>query len=184
AVMSLRFWLALVGALAVTLLISSGVGLAAATMMRKPPPERYATGFFEISLAPGWHCERDGTEIVCTVSKPPYPAIMIIAVKQRNGADNLGAYAAHLRQPQERQNRDGTRSVSKVAYVRSRVIAGHQWIDGLHDSSEVANYWTNYLATNTSFVGVLVTFSAHHRYYEQYKPQFDEMIGSLYIYQK
>jgi hypothetical protein len=38
--------------------------------------------------------------------------------------------------------------------------------------------------TTTSHVVVAATFSVHHRYYQTYKPQFDDMISSLYIYQR
>jgi hypothetical protein len=105
-------------------------------------------------------------------------------MKFRNEHDNLTDYAAHLRQPQPTKSADGKPALSKVEYVKTRMIQGHPWVDGLHFGSERPNYWTHYLATSTSHLGVLVTFSVHRAHYEEYNHQFDEMIDSLNIYQR
>jgi hypothetical protein len=76
------------------------------------PPMRnvFRTAAFDFDLTPGWWCEQDGSEYVCSPpGKPPYAAIAILAMKERNNQDNLKAYEDHLKQPQPIENGAGGR---------------------------------------------------------------------------
>src|SRR4051812_49096404 len=92
-----RFLTAFLTCFVATVAILGGAGYLVTRVAVPPPRELFRTGAFEFELAPGWWCELDGTEYVCTPpSKPPHPAIAIIAMKERNGQDNLAAYEKHL----------------------------------------------------------------------------------------
>jgi hypothetical protein len=150
-----------------------------------PPREVFHAGSFEFDLAPGWWCELDGSEYVCNPpGKPPFSAIAIIAIKERKTDDNLQAYEEHLRQPQRVDNGAGKSTMSVVSYVR-RVKLGHtEWVEALHVGSEVPNYNTYYLATNTSHLAILVTMSVYKDHEDVYLRQLTEMISTFNLYER
>ena len=63
-------------------------------------------------------------------------------------------------------------------------IAGSEWIEGVHESSEVRNYTTIYLATATSQVGVLATFSFYRSHEQAVRQDMDSMISTLKLHQQ
>ncbi|MEZ4871554.1 MAG: hypothetical protein R2827_04760 [Bdellovibrionales bacterium] len=54
---------------------------------------------------------------------------------------------------------------SKIRYVKKYSLNGKEWVDSLHESSEVEGYYTRYVATVSGGLGILVTFSAHKKHY-------------------
>jgi hypothetical protein len=173
------------GAFMATVAILAGAGYAISEIAVRQPRDPFRTGSFEFDLAPGWWCGREGAEYVCDPpGKPPFPAIAVIAIKERNRDDNLKAYEDHLRQPQPLANKTGNATLSTVSYVK-RVKLGHaDWIEALHLGSEVPNYNTYYLATVTSHLGILVTMSVHRDQQRKYVDQLNDMMNSLNLYQK
>jgi hypothetical protein len=168
-----------------TVAILAGAGYAITEIMVRQPRDPFRTGSFEFDLAPGWWCEREGTEYVCNPpGKSPYSAIAIIAIKERGAEDNLKTYENHLRESRQLTDKAGSSRVSIVSYVK-RVRLGHaEWVEALHLGSEVPNYNTYYLATTTSHLGILVTMSVHHDQQNTYVRQLTEMMSSLNLYQK
>jgi hypothetical protein len=157
-----------------------GIGLVAARFIAPSEPlPRFIADTFEFTLAPAWECDLEETEYVCSKGKPPHEAIAIIAMKRRGPNDNLEAYKDHLSKPQDQ---DGTPSTIRT--VTRRTLAGYEWIEAVHVSSEVRNYITIYLATVTSQVGVLATFSVHRDHEETGRREMDMMMSSLKIHQQ
>jgi hypothetical protein len=60
-------------------------------------------------------------------------------------------------------------------------IANQPWVDGLQLGSEIPNYYTRYMATLKDRIGILVTFSAHKKYYSKYADDFFKAILSLKV---
>jgi hypothetical protein len=175
------FFAALGKAFVLTLAALGAAGwLAAQFLAPAAPLPRFITDTFEFNLAPGWGCDLDETEYVCWKGKPPHEAIAIIALKRRGPQDNLAAYEDHLRTP--RTDQDGT--VATIRSVEHRTLAGYEWIEAIHESSEVRNYITIYLATVTSQVGALATFSFHRNYEQAVRKEMEIMMGSLKIHQQ
>ena len=179
--MTAPFLKAFAVAFALTTAGLSAVGLAAAWLLAPSPPQpRFITDTFEFTLAPGWSCDLDETEYVCWKGNPPHVATVIIALKRRGPEDNLVAYEDHLRQP----NLNGIGPKPTLRSVQRRKLGGYEWVEGIHDSSEVPNYVTVYLATVTSQVGMLATFSFHHDYQQVVQRDTDQMMSSLKIHQQ
>jgi hypothetical protein len=181
-----RFLTALLIAFVGTVTILGGAGYLVTRVAVSPPRELFRAAAFEFELAPGWWCELDGTEYVCTPpGKPPHAAIAIIAMKERNDQDNLAAYEKHLRQPQrsvDRSNEAVPRS--DIRFVQRRIIGAHEWVEALHSGSEIANYDTYYLAATTSYLGILVTMSVHKDHANRFIAQLNDMIKTLTLYQR
>jgi hypothetical protein len=166
-----------------TTIAVGGFGLAGAWLLRKPSPERFQSSFFEFDLPVGWVCKREGTEHVCSHGAPPFASILILTMKYRGENDTAAAYRQHLSNPKARNAKSGHQLNSTVIEVRQQHLAGHSWIVARHLNSEIENYYTDYYASLTSHIAVLVTFSAHKERHRDFQSDFDTMINSLKIYQ-
>ena len=78
-----RFLIALLTAFSATVVVLGGAGYAVSRVAVSPMPDVFRTAAFELELAPGWWCELDGSEYVCSPpGKPPHAAIAVIAMKE------------------------------------------------------------------------------------------------------
>jgi hypothetical protein len=168
-------------AFALTAAVLGVIGLLAAWLFAPAAPQpRLITDTFEFTLAPGWTCDLEEGDHVCTKGKPPHEAIAIITLKRRGPDDNLAAYEEHLRAP--KPGNAGT--LSTVESVGHVALAGHDWVEAVHLGSEVPNYITIYRATVTSQVGVLATFSFHRDYEKAVRQDMNAMMRTLVIHQR
>jgi hypothetical protein len=183
---TIRFLIASLTAFLVTVVVLGGGGYLVSELTVPPMRDVFRTAAFEFDLAPGWWCELDGSEYVCSPpGKPPYAAIAILAMKERSDQDNLSAYEDHLKQPQPIDNgAGGEKKFSEVREVKRSVIGAHQWVEAVHSGSEIPNYDTYYFATITSGLGILVTLSVNRNFSGQYVDRFKEMIKTLHVYQR
>lgn len=182
--MGYRFLAAMIASFAMTLSLLGAAGYAFSALWTSKPRDPLRTEFFELDLAPGWRCEKEGTEWVCRPDEqPPYGAIMIMAVKFRGPQDNLAAYEAHLRQPQTNSVAPETKP-STISYVRRNTLGERDWVEAKHIGSEVPNFNTFYLATVTAQLGILVTMSVHNSKETQYLKPVLEMMGTVHTYQR
>lgn len=162
-----------------------GIGYAVSRVWVPTPREVFRAAAFEFDLAPGWWCDHFEGEAVC---RPPgdvwRQAAIIVTDKLRDIADTLEEYEEHLRQPKTITDRQGEQLVSHIRHVRRVRIGGREWVNGVHYQSEVPYYVTHYLATNTSHVGVVVTFSVRQEREQQFKGALDRLLETLRTYQR
>jgi hypothetical protein len=160
------------------------VGLVVAWIVVPEPPTYHRTTYFEFALPSNWYCNQEGSETVCWAREKEKVATIIFAAKLRNKNDTLQVYYDHLVKPKTFITPDDGQSVtSSVQAVKRRNIANSDWVDALHYQSEVPNYYTRYLATNTSELGIVVTFSYHQDAPVSVAKAFEVSIGELNIYQ-
>lgn len=163
-------------------LTALGIGLA--WLMVPEPPEYLRNSYLEMPKPQGWSCSIEVTEWVCRHGgELSRKGIIIMTAKVRNESDTRALYTQHLLQPRIVATSDGDQLESEVIYVRDVLLGNYLWVDGLHYQSEIPNYFTRYMATITSEIGVLVTFSAHKTVYEELKQEFEESISSMAVHQ-
>lgn len=143
----------------------------------------FRNAYVSFELPEKWDCKIEGTEWVCssTFKKNSREAIIILTAKEAGPSDNLSAYTSHLKRSKLLPNKKGSPTRSKVLDVKSRRIANQNWVDGMHKGSEIASYYTRYLATVKDRVAILVTFSAHLEHYTKYSSDFFRAIQSLRV---
>lgn len=147
----------------------------------------FSNQFIEFQLPEKWECQLDGTEWVCQSvdEQKKRDAIIVLAAKIRKpGMDDLPIYKAHLEAKQEHTTPNGEKVTSEPRFVKEVDIAGQKWIDALHLQSELPDFFTRYLATVVSDLGVLVTFSVRKDKYDEYAPDIDAMVKSLRAFRK
>ncbi len=145
--------------------------------------ELFSNSYVSFQLPPRWKCDQEGTEWICrsTNKEEARQAIIVLTAKEVGANDSIPAYLAYLKQPKSTPGAGQKPTMSIVKDVRTRKIQNQDWIDGLHLGSEIANYYTRYLATVKTNIAVLVTFSAHQKFYTRYSNDFFAAINSLVV---
>jgi LPXTG-motif cell wall-anchored protein len=142
----------------------------------------FTNAYVSFELTDKWDCKPEQTEWICRTKDPGLAeAIIVLTAKEVGPQDNLQAYEAHLKTPRQIVTRSGQNIKSTVYTIQQRTIANHPWVDGMHFSSEVSNYYTRYVGTIKERIAVLVTFSAHRAHYTKYSADFFKAVDSLRV---
>lgn len=145
--------------------------------------KRFRNAYVSFDLPPNWDCKLEGAEWVCenNYSKKQKEAIIILTAKEVGPSDTLAAYTTQLQTPRILPGKGGVPIKSKVIHVQQRTIANQLWIDGMQEGSEIAAYFTRYMATIKDRIAILVTFSAHKEHFSKYANDFRQAIESLRV---
>ncbi|MBT4760829.1 MAG: hypothetical protein HOO06_03945 [Bdellovibrionaceae bacterium] len=145
--------------------------------------KKFRNSYISFDLPSNWDCKLEGTESVCfsKFNKKSKEAIIILTAKEAGPNDHLNYFYTYLKKPRTIPNRKNVPIMSKVVHVKQRQIQNHNWIDALHMSSEVESYYTRYLSTIKGRLAILVTFSAHKKFYTRYSMDFLNAIKSLKV---
>lgn len=144
----------------------------------------FRNSYLSFELPDNWKCNLENTEWICRAEadKASKEAIIVLTAKEVGPTDSFDAYISHLNTPQITSYKGAAGKVSKVVYPPKKVNINDQaWVDGLHMSSEVPNYFTRYLATIKDRIAVLFTCSAHKDYYTKYSQAFFKAVQSLRV---
>ena len=143
----------------------------------------FRNAYVSFELPDKWDCTTEGTEWVCTSTYKGQvkEAMIIFTAKETGPSDSMSKYEEHLKQSRLLPNRNGEPTQSKIIHIKRRFIFEQEWVDGMHLGSEVANYYTRYLAGIKENVAVLVTFSAHLQHYTKYSSDFFRAVQSLRV---
>ena len=144
----------------------------------------FRNAYVSFDLADRWDCTLEQTEWVCRTNPGPTDsreAVIILTAKEVGPSDSLNAYQQHLKTARSIFSRSNQPIQSRILKVEQRNINQHPWVDGMHEASEIPNYYTRYLATTKDKIAVLVTFSAHKNHYSKYSSDFYKAIESLRV---
>lgn len=148
--------------------------------------KKFANGYTEFELPPGWDCGIEGSEWVCQSSNKDRKkeAIIILAAKKRGPQDKLENYQAYLRKTKGYQLPGSKMQKSEPKYTKVKTINQQAWVDALHLASEVPGFYTRYLATVKADIGVAITFSVTKNLYTAYQGLFDNVIASMRVFRQ
>ncbi|MFN8369241.1 MAG: hypothetical protein U0T83_01315 [Bacteriovoracaceae bacterium] len=145
--------------------------------------KRFTSQYVEFELPTGWECMLEGAEWVCQSDNKDRKkeAIIILAAKVRGEQDSLEEYEKYLKERKTYTLPGGQTQVSESKYTKITDITSLKWVDSLHLASEVPGFYTRYLATVKSDLGIAVTFSVAKDLYETYQPVFDKVVATLRV---
>ncbi len=157
-------------------LIVSQLGLA----------KKFENNYISFDLPVGWECSLEGTEYICqsTIEERKKEAIVIFAAKMRGKTDTLRHYQAYLKKRKKMKLESGEILVSEPKAIKVSKINNHSWINALHLSSEIPDYYTRYLATVKDDLGIAFTMSIARPFYSTYRGHFSKMINSIRVFRK
>ncbi|MFZ4404382.1 MAG: hypothetical protein ACOYOK_09805 [Pseudobdellovibrionaceae bacterium] len=144
----------------------------------------FTNAYITFTIPDTWKCNLEQTEWVCRSenNKEAKEAIIILTAKEVGPTDSFPLYEAHLNAPITSTGAAGQALTSKLVYkAKNSKINDHVWLDSLHLSGEVNNYYTRYMATIKDRIAVLVTLSAHQSAYTKYSKDFIEAVNSLRV---
>lgn len=144
----------------------------------------FKNAYISFEMQDNWKCSLEQTEWVCRAEDPQEAkqAVIILTAKEKGPTDSFPIYENHMNNPINTVSKSGAALSSIVKYkAQTQKINDQAWLDGLHQDSEVQNYFTRYLATIKDQIAILVTFSAHNTFYAKYSPNFDKTIRSLRV---
>lgn len=144
----------------------------------------FKNAYISFEMLDNWKCNLEQTEWVCRAEDPQEAkeAVIILTAKEKGPTDTFPLYENHMNNPITSVNRAGTTMTSNVVYKSMpNKINDQTWLDSLHTNSEVQNYHTRYLATIKDQIAILITFSAHNRFYAKHSTNFNNTVKSLRV---
>ena len=143
----------------------------------------FKNAYISFEMQDNWKCVLEQTEWICQAEDPQEAkeAKIILTAKERGPADTMESYELHLNTPQIITGNAGPLTSSPKYKAQKKKINDHLWLDSLHQDSEVQNYFTRYMATVKDEIGILVTFSAHNKFYSKHSGNFNKTIQTLRV---
>jgi hypothetical protein len=143
----------------------------------------FRNAYVQFELPDQWNCIIEGTEWVCSSQNKndSKESIIILTAKEIGPQDSYAIYESYLKTPKQVLLPNGKTTLSQVKNMRTRKINDQSWVDSLHLSSEIPGYYTRYLATIKDKIAILVTLSAHQKYYTKYSNDFFKAVESLRV---
>ncbi len=146
--------------------------------------KQFKNAYISFEIPERWQCILEATEWVCRSQdgNESKEAIIVLTAKEVGPSDSLQIYEGHMKAPIKTTTKTGEVVLSQVmSPPTQKRINNLLWVDGFHQSSEVQNYYTRYVATIKERIAVLVTFSAHKEFYTKYAADFFNAINSLNV---
>lgn len=144
----------------------------------------FKNAYISFEMLDNWKCTLEQTEWVCRAEDPQEAkeAVIILTAKEKGPTDNFPLYENHMNNPIISQSKSGGSMTSNIVYKATQLKVNDQpWLDSLHGNSEVKNYLTRYLATIKDQIAILVTFSAHNKYFAKHSANFANTVKSLRV---
>lgn len=144
----------------------------------------FKNAYISFEMQDNWKCNLEQTEWVCRAEDPQEAkeAVIILTAKEKGPTDSFPQYESHMNNPINTVTRTGIALSSSVKYkAQTKRINDQPWLDGLHQDSEVQNYFTRYMATIKDQIAILVTFSAHNKLYAKHSANFAKTIQTLRV---
>jgi hypothetical protein len=162
------------------------LALTGASLLPSAHAAKFANQFVEFELPAQWQCNLEGAEWVCNSADPAKrrDAMIVLAAKVRGPQDSLDQYLEFLKAPKSYNSPQNRPVTSEPRYAKTVSLNGQAWVDALHLSSEISGFYTRYLATIKSDIGVLVTYSINKDKYQLYVNDFEGMVKTLKVFRK
>lgn len=138
-------------------------------------------GPLNFDLPEGWLCRIQDSNMACLDQKEgPETAAMVLSYKEMGPEDKLDIYKNQLSQP--RMLKDGENvQPSEVRSVREIDLNGIKWVEGVHYSSEITDYYTHYFVTAVEPYAFLISISVHKSAYPTDLAKLKPTLDSIHI---
>lgn len=139
------------------------------------------TSYLSFEEPPGWTCQLSQGVYLCESpnEKERKNSLIMIFGAPMTEFDSLSNYENYLKKTKTILDDYKEPIQSKVTFVRNREINGFTWVDSLQQNSELAGYWTRYVATVQNPLAILVTYVVSNEKYVELTPSFERMVSSL-----
>ena len=153
--------------------------LVSSNIIAKP----FVNNFIEFNLPDDWNCLpfQGGPDWSCQPMNPEVKneAIIVILMRGQKKIDNLTNYITYFNKPLTMAYIQNGKAKSKPTYSKFKEIAGQQWVDSQHESSEIPNYLTRYIATIQDGRVILIAITVYKEKYNTYMHLLYALVESI-----
>ncbi|MBI2609522.1 MAG: hypothetical protein HYW47_08030 [Deltaproteobacteria bacterium] len=160
------------------------VTLTSAFLFTSAWGKEWGTEYVKFELPETWKCHIDGSEYTCfpeDATKRKDALIVTAAKLQDKKEDTYEKYYDYLKKPKKIRGLQGEEITSKVHIIKYVTINDIKWIDSLHESSELSQYYTRYLATIHKGIVVVLAYSTSVEKNVLYIKDLRELVKSLKV---
>lgn len=135
---------------------------------------QFESAFMRMEIPDGWTCQLQAGQYLCQDEKYKAKnyAVLVVTAKQSSKEDTLASYKTFLSRPMQKVTSDFKELKSDVVKVSQSSRGGIEWIESVHKNSEAKGFITRYLATTHDGLSVLVSLSAHEKYFATFDQLF------------
>lgn len=143
----------------------------------------FKNSFLQFEMPENWTCVLAGTEWICNPSakSESREAVLVIAAKAVGPEDTFEVFQKNLKTPRTIQSRVGTPVKSQVLQVKDTRIQGQRWLEALHMSSEIEDFYTRYLVTVKEQLSILVSLTCQKTLFTKYSTVFSQILPTIKI---
>ena len=142
----------------------------------------WKNSYVSFQLPDQWNCKMKQTEYICEGQRESKKeAVIVLTAKEVGAQDSFDQYEKYLNKPKAIVGPKGRPLSSQKVYTHRKKYNHHEWVDSLHSSSEVPNFYTRYLATTKKNVAILVTFTSKKSVFTKYQSAFNRAVQSLRV---
>ena len=124
----------------------------------------FETSYLNLQLPKSWSCTESGNQEWLCRSKENQAlrrGFISLKAKLRGTGDTPEKYYQSLSRPISKQQSKTNFLLSRVINISKKTIKNQNWIEALHQDSEVKNYFTQYLITTKGDLAILAQFNWH-----------------------
>jgi len=138
--------------------------------------------FIEMNVPDDWSCAPYGEQWTCLPMDPAKnkEAIIVFSFAEQSASDTMKLFYDYLNNSMTMTNpttKKAEKSVPKIMQYKD--IQGQTWVDSLHLSQAIPNYYTRYIATIKDGRSVLVSVTVDKTKYNLYMATLYKVIESI-----
>lgn len=120
---------------------------------------------------------------ICVANTPEHKENILITFGSKipGPKDNLKDYKTHLKKAQTNRTPAGKEFKSHISFLKESKIDNTNWVDALHKSGELEQYFTRYLATVHNGVAVVFAVTIVEDKYKKYSLWLKKLVASLKV---
>jgi len=138
--------------------------------------------FIEMNVPDDWNCAPYGEQWTCIPMDPTKAkeAIIVFSFVEQSPKDNMKLFYDYLSESMTMKD-PTTKKIEKSVpkNMQYKDIQGQTWVDSLHLSQAIPNYYTRYLATIKDGRSVLVSVTVDKLQYNLYMATLYKVIESI-----
>jgi len=139
-------------------------------------------GPIQMQLPDQWSCKNETESLICLDSSPTSKknAAIVINFKTRTPDDTLTIFHDQLSRPRVLQGGE-VNSPSTPLGVNYKQIRGIQWVEGIHQDSEIKNFMTHYYATVVGARAILISLTIQLADYQEVLNKMNPYIETITV---
>lgn len=142
----------------------------------------FETSYLKLNVPNSWQCQKIETIWTCIdPGQKIKEAFLVLTAKNVGPEDNLNNFQKTLSKTRVIQTSDGKTVSSKVNFTKKANYRGHEWIQALHQNSEILDYNTYYMSTVYENLAITISLSLYNQTQKKYSDIVPKIFSSIQL---